>query len=249
MSRSLLEIQNLHVSVEEKEILTGFSLSVRLGEVHALMGKNGSGKSTLSYVLMGHPKYKVTQGSVYFEGEDLLQMSVDERARKGIFLAFQYPIALPGVTVNSFLRESCKEIWGEEATKKNFRKTVKSLLAKLQMTESIMTRYVHEGFSGGEKKRLEILQLLLLRPKLIILDETDSGLDVDALKTVTKELAEIRNAQTSFLIITHYQRMLDYIRPDRVHILAKGRVVREGDFTLAENLDRAGYEAVTNTLH
>jgi Fe-S cluster assembly ATP-binding protein len=238
----ILEVRDLHVAVEGKEILKGVSLVVRPGEVHALMGRNGSGKSTLSAALMGHPRYKVTSGSVRYLGEDLLALPVHERAKKGVFLCFQYPQALPGVPVASFLRQSVKAVRGDVG--KEWRPLVKKNLEFLGIEQTFMTRYVNDGFSGGEKKRLEILQMLLLRPKLAILDETDSGLDIDALKVVAAGINQLRTPDRAQLLITHYQRILDYIAPDHVHVLMNGKIVKSGGPELAKELESRGYDFV-----
>lgn len=243
-SQTLLKINDLHVSTEGKEIIRGFNLSIGKGEVHALMGKNGSGKTTLSYALMGHPKYTVTKGSIDFEGENILSLTPDKRAKKGIFLAFQYPVAVPGVSVTGFLRNAFQAVRGNEQGKPNFRKLAKEKLKELDISESFMNRYLNDGFSGGEKKRLEILQMALLNPKLMILDETDSGLDVDALKTIADGIIKMRSESQSILLITHYQRMLQYVKPDYVHILSDGNIVRSGGYELGIELDQKGYEHV-----
>jgi Fe-S cluster assembly ATP-binding protein len=239
-SAPILEVKDLHVAVEGKEILKGVSLTVRPGEVHALMGRNGSGKSTLSATLMGHPRYQVTSGTVRYLGEDLLALPVHERAKKGVFLCFQYPQALPGVAVANFLRQSVKAVRGEVG--KEWRPLVKKNLEFLEVPQSFMTRYVNDGFSGGEKKRLEILQMLLLEPRLAILDETDSGLDIDALKVIAKGINHLRAEGRAQLLITHYQRILDYVTPQFVHVLMNGRIVKSGGAELAKELEKRGYE-------
>ncbi len=241
MDGNLLSISNLHVSTEGKEIISGLNLNVRQGEVHALMGKNGSGKTTLSYTIMGHPKYAITNGNIKFEGEDINSLSPDQRAKKKIFLAFQYPITVPGVSVANFLRNSFQAVRGDEADKPNFRKFAREKLKELDIPESFMSRYLNDGFSGGEKKRLEILQMALLNPKLMILDETDSGLDIDALKTIANGIKKMRSESRAILLITHYQRMLQYIQPDFVHILADGKIIRSGGYELGIELDKKGY--------
>jgi Fe-S cluster assembly ATP-binding protein len=240
----VLDVQDLHVSVEGKEILKGVTLTVRPGEIHALMGRNGSGKSTLSATLMGHPRYQVTSGSVRYLGEDLLALPVHERARKGVFLCFQYPQALPGVGVANFLRQSVKAVRGDEVPVKEWRPLVKKNLEFLGVPQDFMTRYVNDGFSGGEKKRLEILQMLLLQPKLAILDETDSGLDIDALKVIAAGINQLRKPDRAQLLITHYQRILDFVRPDHVHVLMNGKIVRSGGAELAKELEARGYDFV-----
>lgn len=243
-TKPMLEIQNLHVEVEGKEILNGVDLTVNKGEIHALMGPNGSGKSTLSFTLMGHPRYVVTEGKVLFEGEDLLSMEPDERARKGVFLAFQYPNAIPGVTVVNFLRQALKAVRGQDISVKEFRKTLKEKMKMLEINNSFAGRYLNDGFSGGEKKRHEILQLAILSPKLAILDETDSGLDIDALKTVCGGINHLAGPEIGVLIITHYQRMLNYITPHIVHVMANGKVIKSGGPELAKSLEQTGYEGI-----
>lgn len=238
---TLLEVNNLHVEVEGKEILKGISLKVEKGQVHALMGPNGSGKSTLSNTLMGHPKYKVTQGQILFNGQDLTPLKTDARARMGIFLAFQYPTAIQGVTVANFMRTAMKARFGEAFQSKEFRKTFKAAMASLGVDESFATRYVNDGFSGGEKKRHEVLQMALLKPQLALMDETDSGLDIDALKTVAEGVNRLRGPELGILLITHYQRLLNYIQPDAVHVLVDGRIVRSGGKELALELEAKGY--------
>lgn len=240
----ILDIQNLHVEVEGKEILKGVNLKIHAGEVHALMGRNGSGKSTLSYVLMGHPRYEVTKGSVYYRGQDLLALSTDERARKGIYLAFQYPVAVPGVSVSNFLRAAVKARRGGDVPVKEFRKELKECMAKLAVKDEFLSRYVNEGFSGGEKKRLEILQMALLKPEMAVLDETDSGLDIDALRTVSEGINALQTSENAVLLITHYQRMLDYVSPGFVHVMQSGQIVKSGGGELAKELEAQGYDWV-----
>jgi len=240
-SAPLLEIQNLHVSVEGKEILKGIALTLQAGEVHALMGPNGSGKSTLSHTLMGYPKYEVTSGKILFQGQDIVSLKPDARARAGIFLAFQYPVAVPGVSVANFLRTIMKARWGDAFKPKEFRKTLLAAMAQLGMDESFATRYLNDGFSGGEKKRHETLQMALLQPVLAILDETDSGLDIDALRTVADGINRMRGPERGILLITHYQRLLNYVEPDHVHVLIAGRIVRSGGKELAMELETKGY--------
>jgi Fe-S cluster assembly ATP-binding protein len=242
MSHPLFEIKDLHVSVEGKAVLKGVNLTVRRGEVHAIMGRNGTGKTTLSYTLMGHPKYEVTSGQILLDGEDITNLKPEERARKRLFLAFQYPVAIPGVSVASFLRASLKSIRGGEVEPSKFRALIKEELKKLSIPESFMTRSLNEGFSGGEKKRLETLQLRLLQPKMAILDETDSGLDIDALRIVSENLQTYRSPERGMLVITHYQRMLNYIKPDIVHVFGSGRVLESGGADLALKLEEKGYE-------
>jgi Fe-S cluster assembly ATP-binding protein len=238
----LLDIRDLHVAVDGKEILRGLTLTVNAGEVHALMGPNGSGKSTLSAVVMGHPRYVVTGGSLRYLGEDLVPVPVDERARRGIFLCFQYPTALPGVQIANFLRHSVKAVRGDAVPAKEFRPLVKRQLESLGIPQAFMTRYVNDGLSGGEKKRMEILHMLLLEPRLAVLDETDSGLDIDALKVVADGINRLRSKDRGQLLVTHYQRMLDHVVPDRVHVLVEGRIARSGGPDLARELEAKGYE-------
>ncbi len=244
----MLEIRDLHAKIENNKILRGISLTVKPGEVHAIMGPNGSGKSTLSKVLAGHPAYEVTQGEITFEGEDLLEKDPDERARDGIFLAFQYPVEVPGVSNAQFLRlaynEKMKHTGGEELDPLEFRDYLKECAKVVEMDASLMSRSVNEGFSGGEKKRNEILQMAVLQPKLAILDETDSGLDIDALRIVSDGVNKLRSKDNGIVLITHYQRILNYIVPDFVHVLYKGRIVRSGGKELAYELEEKGYDWV-----
>ena len=242
MAEPLLVVDNLHVSVEGNGILKGLTLTVNAGEVHALMGPNGSGKSTLSFCLMGHPKYQVTAGAIRYQGKDIKDLPPNERAAAGIFLAFQYPTAIPGVTIVNFLRAALRGVRGQDVPVKEFRLTVKTQLKALGIPDSFMNRYVNDGFSGGEKKRLEILQMAVLQPALAVLDETDSGLDIDALKTVAQGINAQRSPSRGILLITHYQRLLNYITPDVVHVLVDGRVVRTGGASLAHELEAKGYE-------
>ena len=237
-----LEIQDLHVNVEGKEILKGVNLVVPRGEIHALMGPNGSGKSTLAYTLLGHPKYVVTQGRALFKGENILDLSTDDRARRGLFLAFQYPTAVPGVSLVNFLRMSLKAVRGSEVPPSQFRRLVREKLALLKMDDAFLTRYVNDGFSGGEKKRAEVLQMALLQPEIAIMDETDSGLDIDALRTVAEGVNSLTGPRTGVLIITHYQRILNYIQPDVVHVMYSGRIVRTGGRELVDTLEAQGYD-------
>ncbi|MCB9357945.1 MAG: Fe-S cluster assembly ATPase SufC [Calditrichaeota bacterium] len=237
-----LEIRDLHVAVEGKEILRGLSLEVPIGEVHAIMGPNGSGKSTLSAAIMGHPKYEVTGGDILWKGESLLEMEPDERAKKGIFLAFQYPQEIYGVSVNNFLRLAMTERFGQTPSFKEFDTEIKKWLELLDIRPEFTKRYLNEGFSGGEKKRNEILQMGMLKPELAIMDETDSGLDIDALKIVSQGVNSLRGPNFGALVITHYQRLLNYIVPDVVHILVDGRIVKSGDKSLALQLEDQGYD-------
>src|SRR5271157_1812830 len=241
----MLEIKNLNVSVHGTPILDGLSLAVKAGEVAAIMGPNGSGKSTLSYVIAGKPDYEVTSGEIWFDGENLLELEPDERARKGVFLAFQYPVEIPGVATMTFLKAALnaqRRARGEEELQTpELMKRVNDAATKLDIGKEMLRRPLNSGFSGGEKKRMEILQMALLQPKLGILDETDSGLDIDALRTVSEGVNALRASDRSFLVITHYQRLLDYIKPDRVHVMAKGRLVATGGPELAHELERNGY--------
>ena len=247
---STLEIRDLHVSVdaegEPKEILKGVNLTVKQGETHAIMGPNGSGKSTLAYSIAGHPKYTVTGGQVLLDGEDVLSMTVDERARAGLFLAMQYPVEVPGVSVANFLRTSATAIRGEAPKLRTWVKEVNAAMTQLQMDPAFAERSVNEGFSGGEKKRHEILQLELLKPKIALLDETDSGLDVDALRVVSEGVNRVRETgEVGTLLITHYTRILKYIQPDYVHVFSAGRIVESGGAELAQVLEDEGYEKYT----
>ena len=241
----LLEVKNLHVVVGGKQILNGLDLTVEKGQVHAIMGPNGSGKSTLSYVLAGKSGYEITEGEVLFNGENIAGMEPDERAAKGLFLAFQYPIEIPGVATMTFLRtavNSQRKARGEaELSTPDFMKTVRSAAGELGISQDMLRRAVNVGFSGGEKKRNEILQMAMLQPRLAVLDETDSGLDIDALKIVADGVNALRSPERSFIVITHYQRLLDYIVPDVVHVLSKGRIVRTGGKELALELEEKGY--------
>jgi Fe-S cluster assembly ATP-binding protein len=242
MIQPLLVVDDLHVSVEGKEILKGLTLTVSAGEVHALMGPNGSGKSTLSFCLMGHPKYQVTTGSIRYQGKEIHELAPNERAAAGIFLAFQYPTAIPGVTIVNFLRAALRGVRGQDVPIKEFRQLIRTHAKMLGIPEAFMNRYVNDGFSGGEKKRLEILQMAILSPTLAVLDETDSGLDIDALKTVASGINTLRSPQRGILLITHYQRLLNYITPDVVHVMVDGRIARSGGPALAQELEAKGYE-------
>ena len=241
-----LEIKDLHVTVEgeggPREILRGVNLTVKQGETHAIMGPNGSGKSTLAYSIAGHPKYTITSGTVTLDGEDVLAMTVDERARAGMFLAMQYPVEIPGVTVSNFLRTAATAIRGEAPKLRTWVKEVNGAMEAIQMDKAMAERNVNEGFSGGEKKRNEIFQLAVLDPKMAILDETDSGLDIDALRVVANGVNQLRSEQHAVLVITHYQRLLTYLIPDFVHVLAGGQIVKSGGKELAEELEQKGYE-------
>lgn len=246
-----LEIKDLHVSIGEKEILKGINLKTGPGEIHAIMGPNGSGKSTLAYTLLGHPKYRVTKGEILLDGESILKLKADERAKKGLFLGFQYPTEVSGVGFSHFLRTSynalSKALQGEDRevfiTVREFQKYLKGNLKQVGLPDEFLSRYLNEGFSGGEKKRSEVLQMAVLRPKISILDEPDSGLDIDAVQSVAKAISEISTKDTTIIIITHYARILRFLKKlDFVHVIGKGRVLKEGDASLADELEKKGYE-------
>jgi Fe-S cluster assembly ATP-binding protein len=248
---ALLELKNLHVALEDgTEIVKGVDLAVDTNQIHAIMGPNGSGKSTLAYALMGHPAYKITEGQILFDGEDVTELEADERAQRGLFLAFQYPHAIPGVTVTSFLRSAINAVRkarndGEDdpIAIKDFRQEMLAAMEKLKVPRELAQRYLNDGFSGGEKKRVEILQMAMLKPRIAVLDETDSGLDIDALKTVAQGVSELVGEETGALVITHYQRILNYVEPDFVHVFVDGRIVEEGGPELAHKLEAEGYAA------
>src|SRR5919108_1962511 len=249
-----LVIKDLHVSVEDKEILKGLNLTVKPGAIHAIMGPNGSGKSTLAYTLMGHPGYTVTAGEVWYKGQNMLELEADERSKLGLFLAFQYPVAIPGVTVANFMRSAINAHRAEEGKDPKqtsipvaqFRKELREKMAALEIDESFVRRYLNEGFSGGEKKRVEILQMSMLKPSMAVMDETDSGLDIDALKVVAHGVNTLvgQNPEMGVLVITHYQRLLNYIRPHFVSVMLNGRIVRDGGPELALELEEKGYEFI-----
>jgi Fe-S cluster assembly ATP-binding protein len=247
---ALLELKNLHVALEDgTEIVKGVDLAVDTNQIHAIMGPNGSGKSTLAYALMGHPAYQITEGQILFDGEDVTELQADERAQRGLFLAFQYPHAVPGVTVTSFLRSAINALRkarndGEDdpVKIKDFRQEMLAAMEKLKVPRELAQRYLNDGFSGGEKKRVEILQMAMLKPRVAVLDETDSGLDIDALKTVANGVRELVGEETGALVITHYQRILNYVQPDFVHVFVDGRIVEEGGPELAHKLEAEGYE-------
>jgi Fe-S cluster assembly ATP-binding protein len=243
-----LEVRGLRASVEGKEILKGIDLVVRQGETHALMGPNGSGKSTLASVVMGRPGYEVTGGQVLFRGEDITGLTPDERARRGLFLAMQYPVEVPGVSVVNFLRTAYTSVKTEEVSALAFRKHMKEKMVLLGVEDAMVSRYVNQGFSGGEKKRNEILQLAVLEPEIAILDETDSGLDIDSLKQVATGVAQLVGPNLGVLLVTHYQRILNYITPDHVHVMMQGRIVRSGGKELAHELEQKGYEEIRREL-
>jgi Fe-S cluster assembly ATP-binding protein len=240
----MLKIEDLHVEIDGQEIVKGLDLEVGKGEIHAIMGPNGSGKSTLANVLMGHPRYEVTEGSITFQGEDVFELEPDERAKLGMFLAFQYPSEVPGVSVANFLRTAVNSVREEELNPMEMYRLLQEKMSIMQMDPRFAERYLNEGFSGGEKKRNEILQMLMLDPKLAIMDETDSGLDIDALQVVARGVNELRGPEFSAVIITHYQRILRYIEPDHVHVMLDGRLVTSGGKKLAEELEEKGYDWV-----
>src|SRR5213080_2379948 len=250
---ALLEIKNLRVSHEEtgREIVKGVDLAVDLDQVHAVMGPNGSGKSTLAYALMGHPAYEITEGEILLDGENVVEAGADERAQRGLFLAFQYPHAIPGVTVTNFLRSAINSVRKARAGKADpmpipeFRKELLAQMDRLKVSRELASRYLNDGFSGGEKKRVEILQMAMLKPRIAVLDETDSGLDIDALRVVASGVNELVGPEMGALVITHYQRILDYITPDRVHVFVGGKIVESGGPELAKKLEQEGYEAWT----
>lgn len=248
----MLEIKNLHAEIDGKKILKGLDLSMKAGEVHAIMGPNGAGKSTLSYILAGKPGYNVTKGDILFEGKSVLELEPFERAALGVFLAFQYPVEIPGVQMSNFLKTAVNSIrkhnGQEELDALAFLKMMKSKVREIEVKDEMVKRPVNVGASGGEKKRNEVLQMAMLEPKLAILDETDSGLDIDALKTVANGVNALRNKERSFLVITHYQRLLDYITPDYVHVLADGKIVKSGDASLALELEEKGYDKLEESF-
>ncbi len=246
MSEEILRIENLHVSVDGTPILNGMDLTINRGEVHVIMGRNGAGKSTLASVIMGHPAYEITKGSIYFKGQALEELSVFERARAGIFLSFQYPAVIPGVQVGTFLKKSVQSVREEPLKGRAFRKELNSAMDALEMPKGVLSRYVNDGFSGGEKKRLEILQMLLLKPQLALLDETDSGLDIDALRIVAKGINQVAPS-AGCLIITHYQRLLDHVSPDFVHVMIDGSIIKSGGPELALKLEDQGYDWLETT--
>lgn len=244
MNNKLLSIKNLRVNVDEKEILKGLALEINKGEIHVIMGPNGSGKSTLAYTLMGHPKYKIVDGTIEFDGEIINDLKADERAKKGIFLSFQYPEEIQGITVEDFLRTAVTSVTGKIPGVMAFKKLLKEKMKLLEMNEEYASRYLNVGFSGGEKKKNEILQMSILEPKLAILDETDSGLDVDAIRIVAEGVKRIKDESRSILVITHYNKLLDYLKPDYIHILLNGKIVKTGGMELADEIDKEGYENI-----
>ena len=240
-----LEIKNLHVTHEEKEILKGINLTIHKGEVHALMGPNGSGKSTLSYALMGHPRYKISKGEILLDGKDITNLSPNERAKHGLFLSFQNPIEIPGVTLSNFLRQAYNSIHEEKLSLLEFRELLKRHALSLGMDTDFLSRYLNEGFSGGEKKKAEMLQLLVLNPKIAILDETDSGLDSDSLKLVSQGIKNFATPEKTILVITHYNKMLDLLNPNRVSVISGGKIIAEGDNSLLEKIEAEGYKSLS----
>jgi Fe-S cluster assembly ATP-binding protein len=250
MAERLLEIRDLHVAVGETEIIRGIDLTVERGTVHALMGPNGSGKSTLSLALMGHPKYRITQGDILYKGRSIKDLGPDERSLLGMFLGFQYPSAIPGVSVANFLRNAlmARHKGGPPLTPATFKKLLDDAIRRLKMDPAVLGRYVNDGFSGGEKKRLEILQALVLQPELEILDETDSGLDIDALRIIAEGINAQRGPERAIVLITHYQRILNYLRPDVVHVMVRGKVVKQGGPELAQELEAKGYDPLIKEL-
>lgn len=247
-NKPLFEFTNLHVEVAGKDIVRGVSLKIFPGQIHAIMGPNGSGKSSLSHALMGHPDYRISQGEVTLEGKSLLEMSADQRSRAGLFLAFQYPLAIPGVTVANFMRVAVKAHRGKDADMSDFRKLFLKKMTALSIDRSFATRYLNDGFSGGEKKRVEILQMSMLNPKMALLDETDSGLDIDALKIVSEGINRFHNDRNSILLITHYQRLLNYVKPQHVHVMMHGQLVKSGGPELALQLEEKGYDWIEQEL-
>ncbi|MGE3960279.1 MAG: Fe-S cluster assembly ATPase SufC [Dehalococcoidia bacterium] len=251
MTEPILQLKGLKASIAEQpevQILHGIDLEIAPGEIHAVMGPNGSGKSTMASTIAGSPSYVVDEGQVLLKGEDITEASADERARKGVFLSFQYPTPIPGVTMVNLLREAMKARRGDEVPAREFLEELRGTLARLKMPEEMARRYVNEGFSGGEKKRAEILQMGMLKPDLAILDETDSGLDVDALRTVAEGVLALRTPDMGILIITHYERILNYITPDKVHVLVKGKIVKSGDASLAKEIEANGYDPILKEL-
>lgn len=246
---ALLKIKDLGVEIEGKKIVHGINLEINSGEVHALMGRNGSGKSSFSNTVMGHPAYKIVSGEMIYSGENINTLKTDERAKKGIFLSFQYPLSIPGVTVANFLRQANKALKGSEASPREFRKLLYEAMDELEIDHGFATRYINDGFSGGEKKRMEVLQMALLKPKLAILDEPDSGLDIDSLKLVADAINKFKqsNPKIGILLITHYHRILEYVKPDKVHVIAEGKVVKSGGPELAREVEDKGYDWLLET--
>lgn len=246
MDKKFLSLNNIHAKVADKEILKGLDLEVKKGEIHVIMGPNGAGKSTLANILMGNPKYEVTGGEIEFQGKNINDLKVDERAKLGIFLSFQYPEEIPGITVENFLRSSKMAIDNKPIKLMKFKKTLKEKMDLLDMNEEYASRYLNEGFSGGEKKKSEILQMLVLEPELAILDETDSGLDVDAVKIVASGVKKYKTSENAIIIITHHSKILEYLKPDHVHFLIDGRITKSGDVSLIDMIEKDGFEAFRN---
>ncbi|MDH3892116.1 MAG: Fe-S cluster assembly ATPase SufC [candidate division Zixibacteria bacterium] len=242
--KPLFEFKNIHVSVEGNEVVSGVSLKIAAGEIHAIMGPNGSGKSSLSNALMGHPAYTITQGEAFIDGVSILDMATDQRSQAGLFLAFQYPLAIPGVSVANFMRAALKSHRGPDADMSDFRKLFKAEMKALSVDESFASRYLNDGFSGGEKKRVEVLQMSILKPRIALLDETDSGLDIDALKVVSKGINRFSSEENGILLVTHYQRLLNYVKPNYVHVMMDGKLVKHGGPELALKLEESGYDWV-----
>lgn len=243
---TILKVSNLHSKVEDKEILKGLNLEIKEGEIHAIMGPNGAGKSTLAYTLMGNPRYEVTKGNIEFYGEELVDTKVEYRAKKGMFLSFQHPEEIPGITIENFLKVSRAAVTGENLKSKAFRKLLLEKMDLLGMKHEYASRYINVGFSGGEKKKNEILQMSMLDPRLAILDETDSGLDMDALKIVAEGVRKFASKENGILIITHYERLLEYLKPDFTHVLVDGRIVKTGDISIAKEIEDFGYDAISS---
>lgn len=248
MPDTLLKITNLKAAIEDKRILKGLNLELRKGEVHAIMGPNGAGKSTLANTLMGHPKHSILEGEINFEGQNINKLTADERARLGIFLSFQYPEEIPGITVENFLRTARTAVTGKSQSIIAFQKLLKEKMRLLDMKEEVALRYLNEGFSGGEKKKNEILQMAILEPKLAILDETDSGLDVDAVRIVAEGVNKIKNSETAVIVITHHNKILDYLNSQYVHILMDGKIIKTGDMALAREIEKYGYEGIREEI-
>jgi len=246
--KPLFEFKDIHVGVEGNQVVNGVSLSINPGEIHAIMGPNGSGKSSLSNALMGHPNYTITKGEAFLDGKNILEMEADRRSRAGLFLAFQYPLPIPGVTVANFLRTAVRAHRGKDADMSDFRKNLKAEMDNLSIEHNFATRYLNDGFSGGEKKRIEILQLAMLKPKMAMLDETDSGLDIDALRTVASGINTFHSDTNGILAVTHYQRLLNYVKPDFVHVMMRGQFVKSGGPELALELEERGYDWLENTV-
>lgn len=245
MKKPLLQIKDLKVSVDEKEIIKGLSFNIEAGKIYALMGPNGSGKSTLANAIAGHPQYRIGSGKILLRGRDITKLKADERAKKGVFLSFQYPKSIPGVTISNFLRAAYKAVKNKDVRVFTFKKILQKAMRELDIPEDFMDRYVNEGFSGGEKKKLEILQALILEPQLIIMDETDSGLDVDALKIVSRGVKKLLHPDSALLLITHYRRILDHLKPDQIYVMKDGLMVESGDARLARRIEKEGFKKIS----